>query len=514
MASFSHEQRKNKILDSAQLSSLREKHPGLKIAHCHGVFDVLHAGHLAYFESAKKLADILVVTVTEDKHVNKGPGRPHFNTTIRKNMIAALGVVDYVASSEFPTAVNIIKTLKPHYYVKGPDYKEKGTDPTGAIFQEEQAVESVGGKLAFTDDETHSSSKLINEFFNTWSEDQQAWIDKVKAAGGLGLIEDTLNKLDQLDVQVIGEPIVDSYIFCKPENISSKSPSISAKYLYEESYTGGSLAIAKHLSGFTKSVALITAHGGEPYFKKLLADSFDPNIELIAQEIPGIPTPNKTRYLTDDNKQRMFEITNLRADQWFKHSPVEFCHLMEKRSKFPGATIVADFGHGLFEGAVLEKMSSFQGFVALNVQTNSSNFGFNPFKKHKRFSYLSIDLKEARVAYHDRFTSDEQLTQRIKQDLGRETAFSVTLGHNGSRFSPMGASEDILVPAYADGVVDTIGAGDAYFALTSVLVKMDAPHVIIPFLGNIFAGLKTKIIGNKFPVTKAQLLKAATAMLK
>ncbi len=58
------------------LKSLRGK--GKKIVHCHGVFDLLHIGHIRYFEQARRMGDVLVVTITEDGHVDKGPLRPAF----------------------------------------------------------------------------------------------------------------------------------------------------------------------------------------------------------------------------------------------------------------------------------------------------------------------------------------------------------------------------------------------------------------------------------------------------
>ncbi len=134
-----------KILDFGQLAELRSRFPDKKIVQTHGVFDVLHAGHLAYFHSAKSFGDLLVVTITTDRFVNKGPGRPYFTDKVRAMMIAALEDVDFVAISDHPLAVNSIDTLKPHFYVKGPDYRDKTKDVTGGIYQEEAAVEKHGG---------------------------------------------------------------------------------------------------------------------------------------------------------------------------------------------------------------------------------------------------------------------------------------------------------------------------------------------------------------------------------
>ena len=113
------------------LRSLRDV--GKKIVHCHGVFDLLHVGHIRHFERAKELGDVLVVTTTADQYVNKGPGRPAFGEALRAEAIAALDCVDFVAINHSPMAVETIQMLRPHLYVKGADYREAAEDRTGGI---------------------------------------------------------------------------------------------------------------------------------------------------------------------------------------------------------------------------------------------------------------------------------------------------------------------------------------------------------------------------------------------
>ncbi|MCX5750080.1 MAG: adenylyltransferase/cytidyltransferase family protein, partial [Candidatus Saganbacteria bacterium] len=128
------------------------KKQGKKIVHCHGVFDLVHPGHIRHLASAKKEGDVLIVTVTEDKYVKKGPGRPIFNENLRAETLAAVENVDFVAINRYPTAVEAIKILKPDIYVKGQEYAKKEKDVTGKISEEEEAVKAVGGKIAFTYD--------------------------------------------------------------------------------------------------------------------------------------------------------------------------------------------------------------------------------------------------------------------------------------------------------------------------------------------------------------------------
>ena len=127
-----------------------------KVVHCHGVFDLLHIGHIRHLEQAKQFGDLLIVTLTPDHHVNKGPNRPAFAEQLRAEAVAALDCVDYVAINKWPTAVETIRLLKPDVYVKGLEYKDSNNDITGKIKEETEAIRSVNGKIQFTEDITFS----------------------------------------------------------------------------------------------------------------------------------------------------------------------------------------------------------------------------------------------------------------------------------------------------------------------------------------------------------------------
>ena len=125
----------SKVLTFANLITELENHKSgdKTVIHCHGVFDLLHIGHIQYFQEAKSMGDVLVVSITPDRFVNKGPNRPAFNEDFRADAVAALDVVNYVVISKWDTAIDCIKLLKPDLYVKGPDYKDYKQDITGNI---------------------------------------------------------------------------------------------------------------------------------------------------------------------------------------------------------------------------------------------------------------------------------------------------------------------------------------------------------------------------------------------
>lgn len=147
-----------KLLSIGLIAALLTERSNKRIVLCHGCFDLAHVGHVKYLEAAKKFGDVLVVTITPDSFVNKGKDRPIFNQTKRAEVIAAIGCVDYVAVNFWETAVGAIRLLRPNVYVKGPECKDK---PTPGLLAEIEAMREIGGVVAYTDGEVHSSTAII-----------------------------------------------------------------------------------------------------------------------------------------------------------------------------------------------------------------------------------------------------------------------------------------------------------------------------------------------------------------
>lgn len=145
---------------AGQIKSLKAS--GKKVVLCHGCFDLMHPGHIKYFQAAKLMGDILAVTVTPDAFVDKGPGRPIFNQQLRAESIAALECVDYVAINKWPTAEETIRLLRPDIYVKGQEF-EGLEDKTGKLQKELKVIQDLGVEIRFTHEIVFSSTELINK---------------------------------------------------------------------------------------------------------------------------------------------------------------------------------------------------------------------------------------------------------------------------------------------------------------------------------------------------------------
>ena len=200
---------KNDLIKS--LNKIRSKNK--KIVLCHGVFDLIHLGHIKHFKSAKSYGDYLIVSLTIDKLIKKGPGRPLFKEEQRLEFLNQIKIIDKVILSETESAQDVIKLVKPDYYVKGPDYLKNKNDKTKKIFLEKKLVKSFGGKIVYTKDESFSSSKIINDNNLVLNHEQKNFIKKIKKKFTYKQISQILLRFKKLNVFVLGELIIDKYCF-------------------------------------------------------------------------------------------------------------------------------------------------------------------------------------------------------------------------------------------------------------------------------------------------------------
>jgi rfaE bifunctional protein nucleotidyltransferase chain/domain len=136
-----------------------EKAGGSRIVLANGCFDILHAGHVRYLESARALGDLLVVGINSDEQVArlKGAGRPVLPAHERAELVASLQAVDLVTIFPEPTVTELLLAIKPDVHAKGTDYTEE-TVP------ERDVVRSYGGQVAIVGDpKDHSTSEILKK---------------------------------------------------------------------------------------------------------------------------------------------------------------------------------------------------------------------------------------------------------------------------------------------------------------------------------------------------------------
>lgn len=509
-AKFKTSEKIKKVNDLVSIIKEARKH-GHKVALCHGVFDLVHPGHIVHFKQARDHGDIVIVTVTPDRFVNKGPGRPVFGEQLRLETLAALEVVDYVALNEWPTAVETIRLLKPDAYVKGSDYANASSDVTGKISEEEASVREFGGKIVFTDGFTSSSSHLINRFFSVYPAATQEFLHNFRSRHSASQIIDTLKSLSNLKVLVIGEAILDQYCYCIPMGKSPKETIVSTKFSSEESFAGGAVATANHIGGFCKQVTLLTALGSDRSEAEFMKGKLRGNVRLNALQTKERPTVRKLRFLEPNYMIKMFEIQYLNDAPLDDAVEKQLVAKIETEIRKHDLVVVNDFGHGLLTENLRRLVSSCGKYLALNTQSNSANHGYNTVTNYERADYVAIDEPEMHLASKNKFGDIQALSAKLREHLHART-FLVSRGALGSVvLTDAGFTR---APALATRIVDRTGAGDALFAVTSPLAYRNVSPEILAFIGNCVGALAVEIVCNREPIDPVVLFKFIQTLLK
>lgn len=284
-------------------------------------------------------------------------------------------------------------------------------------------------------------------------------------------VEKFIDSVKSLKVLVIGETIIDEFVDVSYEGQSMKS--ICPVFKLEGTkkvQNGGAQAIANHLYDFVKKVDVIT----------------NTNKEIV-----------KTRYVDIDDKKKHVEIN--------KFDTKKFGKIVVDTKKYD-VVIVADFGHGFCDNLKIT-----DGFH-LMCQTNSNNFGFNRISKWKNSKKKSacIDLREASLQVNKRISNpkEQDILEIFNYELNAENLF-VTTGRVGSTYT--NGKKYSTQNSYKTEIVDTIGAGDTFFAFASLAASVDFPDkLLIPSLA---ASLSTTWLCNEKSVTKKTLINHANKYL-
>lgn len=490
------------------------KNEGKTIALCHGVFDLVHPGHIIHLEQAKTMADVLVVSITAAKYVRKGPGRPYFDDEMRMKFLSAIECIDYVMLSMGYTVDDIIENVEPDIYVKGEEYTKSEDDITGKIAEEAALVERHGGRLGFTTGQTFSSTKLINTAMSGLSDEVTHYMKDFISRHTMQEIRDFADKAAKLKVLVVGDVIIDKYTYCSVQGIMSKDTGYSARLSHSEEYLGGAVAISRHLVSFTDDVTLMSIIGDEEEMRLKLFDELADSVQLKLTYSSTFPTIIKHRYLTRNEKReeyrKIFAINNI--PEKVQYEETAYANFKDKlREKIADYDVVflCDFGHGVVDRETIDIIQENAKYLVLNCQTNSTNKGLNVITKYSRADVFVLDQQELKLAYPESVMDEELSLEKLAEHLKGDGW--LTRGSKGAYGIYDGKIQEC--PAFTLNVKDTVGAGDAFFAVAGIFTAAGASVEAGTFLGNIGGALGVNIVGNKEAIEKVNVLKFANTLM-
>lgn len=492
--------------------SKKLKSKGKKIGLCHGVFDVIHAGHLSHFDEVRKKCDYLFVTVTEDKFVNKGPNRPVNNHYFRAKVLESLRQVDHVGISFSPDATDSIKYIKPNFYFKGKDYRGK-KDLTDRLSKEIKELNKINSKIIYTDSPLQSSTEIINKSFSFILDSKLTkYLENKNKSEILRKSIESLKKIQNKKVLLIGDAIIDQYDSVKPLNKPIKESILASRYLNTDIFLGGVFAAAVNLSQFNNNVSICTLMGNDKDIKAPLKKFRKKIKSKIFFENEKVTT-RKRRFVESAYNKKISELYFMEDNLLGKTNKKKILNYLKKEINKFDAIILIDYGHGFIDQDIYDIIRKKAKFLAINCQTNSANLGFNLITKYPFSDFICIDEPELRLAASD---NNSEIIDIVKKQISKKIKcknITITRGKEGSISFQNG--KVLKVPALvSEKVIDTIGAGDVFLVITSLLYSVKADQQVTNIIGNIAGALKVDILGHSKSISKSNFYSVLNHILK
>lgn len=471
---------------------LKVKRKKKKLVLCHGAFDFVHPGHLDHFDEAKKFGDILIVTITSDKFIKKSIHNPFFDEQTRLKNLRQIKIVDYCFIVNEPTGVSVIETLKPNIYCKGIEYKNLKNDNN--LKKELIALKKNRGKVEYLGNNIKSSSKLISE--NLFNIEDKNFKNKIINLTKINF-DNQINNLKKLNVLVIGETIIDEYKTVLTSGISPKSNTLSCIEKDKIIMPGGALATYKFVSSIAKNsslISIINKESFETYKKNII---FNKGL-IVSKDYQKII---KSRLIEEGNQviKKIFTINSYEEKKLGTKDEKIIIDKINSYAIKADIIIVQDFGHGLFSEKIINNLKKFKKKISLNVQTNSLNYGFNIIgTKFNKANIFSLDERELQLYGGKKVIKYEKEMYKLKKQLKAKIG-CLTLGDKYSLVIDH-KNKISKVPKLNNRAKDTMGAGDIFHAMMSMLTVNSKKSFFNLFLAQIAGAHAVEYVGNSnFP---------------
>ncbi|MEE2704895.1 MAG: PfkB family carbohydrate kinase [Pseudomonadota bacterium] len=473
-----------------------------KVIMCHGVFDVVHPGHLRHLMYAKSRADILIASITADIHIAKGELRPHVPEDLRSINLAAFEMIDYVLIDPNSEPLDTIKELKPDYFAKGYEYSSQVQPKTQ---KEIETLSSFGGQMIFTPgDVIYSSSRLIEmEPPNLRTEKLLALMDKYNIS--FNDLRETLGKFKGKKVHVIGDTIIDTLTHCSMIGGQTKTPTMSVRFEEKKDFIGGAAIVARHLKNAGSDVVFSTVLGNDDYKDFVLKELKDNDISVNAIIDGTRPTTNKNAIVTQG--YRLLKIDTLEnqsiSDEIRKKLELSI------KNQHSDCIVFSDFRHGIFNRRTIDHLVNSIPKKVYKVADSQVASRWGNITEFKKFDLVTPNEREARFALGDQDSGIRPLASSL-YDQAECKLLILKIGDRGvlTCRSKNHESPDsfFVVDSFVNQVKDAVGAGDALLAYSTLAMLACNNEIIATILGTMAAAVECEVDGN-IPVNTMDVIK-------
>jgi rfaE bifunctional protein kinase chain/domain len=467
---------------------------------CHGVFDIVHPGHLRHLMYAKEKAALLVASVTADVYITKANHRPYVPQELRAENLAALEMVDYVIIDPNPTPIENIRYLQPDYFAKGYEYFAEGIPPRTR--EEMNVLESYGGEIVFTPgDVVYSSSHLLE------LQPPQIAIDKLlslmESEGvDFGDLRKAARNLSGVRVHVVGDTIIDGYSECTLLGAAPKSPTFSVRLERTDLFTGGAGVVARHVRNAGADVIFSTVLGDDSLKDFALKELGEAGVDCHPVIDRTRPTTYKERFTAHGYK--LLQVDRVDNRPISERALRTIC---ERMTASPAdVVIMSDFRHGIFNRDSIGRLVNEVPSGALKVADSQASNRWGNILDFTDFDLIAPNEREARFALGDQDTIVRPLALNLFLQA-RCRNLILKLGERGTityRRPGQMPRDFFALESFVDRLVDPIGAGDALLAYASLALATTGNLVVASILGSIGAAVTCERQGN-VPVSPAEI---------
>ncbi|MCA9242420.1 MAG: adenylyltransferase/cytidyltransferase family protein [Phycisphaerales bacterium] len=477
---------------------------GRSVVQCHGCFDIVHPGHIRYLRFARQLGDALIVSLTGDSQIAKGPNRPYIPQDLRAENLAALEFVDYVVIDANPTARELLTRLRPDVYVKGREYANAG-DPR--FEQERDIVESYGGRVVFhSGDIVFSSSRLIRSMDADASLEECRLRSMLAQAGVTrGGLENTLNELGGLRAIVIGDALREQTVICDAGAAAADAPALLLQQLESNAYWTGAAAIAAQLRAFDVQTRLITV-ANDSDIESMRGELADVAVDAVRNDAA---CRGRTLFIADDT--RLFELHHgapSAIDSAVQHRLIERVEPLLDQCDL---LIFCDAGGGLLSRSLVERLSArrreARPFIAGCAQGPKGDLttmsGVNLiFAPERRLREAVHDMTSSLPAACWNLLSQTRVGAAVVSlhKRGLISFFGDTRGA-GNADGSANRLQSAYIPNLCDAPLDLLGADETAFSIAAAALAARADHASATYLATAAHGLAARRAGRAMITT-------------
>ncbi len=501
----------HKILTAEQLREKLGVPPrNEKAIMCHGVFDVVHPGHMRHLLYAKNKADILICSLTADKHITKGAHRPHVPQELRAANLAAYEMVDYVVIDPNAKPLTNIGIIQPDFFAKGFEYTASGMPAKTA--EESAIVEAYGGQMIFTPgDIVYSSSTLINltppdiqyEKLQAVMETRDVTFDDLRS---------TLDGMQGKKIHVVGDTIIDSYTQCAMIGGQTKTPTMSVLFEQKQDFVGGAGIVAKHLRAAGGDVTFSTVLGDDDYKDFALEDLESAGIKMKAVVDGTRPTVNKNAIVVGSYRLLKVDTLDNRSisDQVLGEITAGIGSVDAE------AVVYSDFRHGIFNRRTIPDFIAALPEGVYKVADSQVASRWGNITEFQGFDLITPNEREARFALGDQDSGIRPLASQLYDAAGCKLLM-LKLGARGMLVCRNSNHESFdsfdVIDSFVDNLVDPVGAGDALLAYSTLAMVVNGKESQASILGAMAAACECEYDGN-IPITTEAIHQKINAVEK